>query len=52
MSHESESLLPVAWWPKGWSAGSDRGLSNEVEESLSRGVFSNRCSVQVAKCVA
>lgn len=34
MSRESESLLPVVWWPKGWSAGSDRGLSNKVEERV------------------
>ena len=47
VSCESKSLLGV-WWHKGWLAVHDRGLSSEVEESSSGGVFpiDEICSLQ------
>ena len=38
--------------PEGWLAVPGRGLSSEVEESPSGGVFSNRWNIQVARCDA
>ena len=52
VSHESKSLFLCLWWHKGWLAILDRGLSSEVEESSSGGVFSNGQYLQVARCDA
>lgn len=40
VSCESKSLLPGVSWHKGWLAVLDRGLSSEVKENPSEGVFS------------
>ena len=42
VSLESKSLLLGVWQQKGWLAVLDRGLSTEVEDNSSEGVFSNR----------
>ena len=39
--YESKSLLPGVSWHKGWLAVPDRGLSSEVQENPSEGVFSS-----------
>ena len=52
MSHESKNLFLRVGWHKGCLVVSDRNLSNEVEESLSGGIFSSRLDLQVARCNA
>ena len=42
VSCESKSLFLEVWWHKGWLAIPDMGLSSEVEESSSGGIFSSR----------
>lgn len=49
VSYESKSLLPGVSWHKGWLAVPDRGLSSEVQENPSEGVFSSICNLQVAR---
>ena len=51
VSCESRCLFPGAWWPKGWLAVPDRGLSSKVEVSRSRSVSASRCNIPVARCV-
>ena len=42
VSHEYRGLFLGVWWHKGWLTVFDRGLSSEIEESSSGGVFSSR----------